>query len=311
MNDDTQTQDTDVGDDRSGDPERPSTVRTARGCPACGTFNPSARELCRACGADVVTGDALPWPEPDPDPDVQVLQVVAAPDPHRWWLPVAAILAAAGLVLLGLVVAEVGPFASATVVPEAAFDADRYDGDTQQLLLSGIATVSTLPPRDGRSFQAALMVDDDPGTAWRSDGLLEPGEANGPLEIVDLFLTEPGWISEIVLRNGDQSDLGTYAEVARLRQVRAIADGGEVVLLNLLDDGRGRQIVELPDPVLSTMLRLEVVEVFPGVDDNGVAVSDLEVRGWTAIGDDPSLAAERAEIQPASAPLPFEVRQSL
>ncbi len=309
MNDETRTQDTDVGGDGGADQERPSPARTARGCPACGSFNPSEREVCRACGADVVTGDPLPWP--DPDPDVQVSQVVTEPNPHRWWLPVAAILAAAGLLLLGLVVAGLGPFASTPTVPDAAFDADRYEGDTQDLLLSDIATVSTVPPRDGRSFEAAQMVDDDPETAWRSDGFLEPGEANGPLEIVDLFLAEPGWISEIVLRNGDQSDLGTYAEVARLRQVRAIADGGEVVLLNLLDDGRGRQIVELPDPVLSTMLRLEVMEVFPGTDGNGVAVSDVEVRGWTAIGDDPALAAERAEIQPATAPLPFEARQSL
>lgn len=308
MNDDTQTQDTVVGDDG---PERPSARRTARACPACGIFNPSTREVCRDCGADVVTGASLPWPEPDPDPAVQVSQVVVAPSPRRWWLPVAAILAAAGLLLLGLVIAEVGPFAPTAAVPPAPFIPDRYAGETQDLLLSDIATVSTLPPRDGRSFEAARMVDDDPETAWRSDGLMEPEEVNGAREIIDLFLTEPGWISAVVLRNGDQRDLRAYEEVARLRQVRAVADGGEVIVLNLLDDGRGRQIVELPEPVLSTVLRLEVIEVFPGADGNGVAVSDLELRGWTATGDDVSLAAERAEAQPATDPLPFEARQSL
>ncbi|MCA1784341.1 MAG: hypothetical protein LC679_19865 [Intrasporangiaceae bacterium] len=307
MNDDTQTRDTVVG----GDPDRPSPGRTGRACPTCGSSNASGREVCRTCGADVVTGEPLPWPEPDPDPDVQVLQLATAPNPRRWWLAVAAILAAITLLLLGLVIAELGPFASTTTVPEATFASDRYDGETQDLLLSDIATVSTMPPRDGRSFEAARMVDDDPATSWRSDGLLEPEEVNGSREIVDLFLTEPSWISAIVLRNGDQSDLGVYQEAARLRRVRAIADGGEVVMLNLLDDGRGQQVVELPDPVLSTMLRLEVVEVFPGTDGQGVAVSDLEVRGWTAIGDDPALAAERAELQPATAPLPYEVRQSL
>lgn len=307
MNDDTQTQDSVV----DGDPERASAVHTARACPACGIFNPSTREVCRDCGADVATGEPLPWPEPDPDPDVQVSQVVVGPGPRRWWLPVAAILAASGLLLLGLVIAEVGPFAPTAAVPEATFVPDRYVGETQDLLLSDIATVSTLPPRDGRSFEAARMVDDDRASTWRSDGLLEPEEANGPREIIDLFLTEPGWISAIVLRNGDQSDLRAYEEATRLRQVRAITDGGEVIVLNLLDDGRGRQIVELPEPLLSTMLRLEVIEVFPGTDGNGVAVSDLELRGWTATGDDVSLAAERAEIQPATAPLPFEARQSL
>jgi hypothetical protein len=257
----------------------------------------------------VVTGEPLPWP--DPDPEVQVSQLITAPNPRRWWLPVAAILAATGLLLLGLVIAEVGPFASTAAVPEAPFTPDRYDGDPQDLLLSDIATVSTLPPRDGRSFEAARMVDDDPTTAWRSDGLLEPDEANGPREIVDLFLTEPGWITAIVLRNGDQVDLRAYEEVARLRRVRAIADGGEVVMLNLLDDGRGQQILELPEPLLSTMLRLEVEEVFPGAEGTGVAVSDLELRGWTATGDDLQLASERADVQPATAPLPFEARQSL
>jgi len=307
VNDDTQTQRTVV----SGGAERPAPRRTARACRACGVFNPSGREVCRACGADVLTGEPLPWPEPDPDPDVLVTQLITAPGRRRWWLPVAAILAAVGLLLLGLVIAEVGPFAPIATVPDATFAPERYEGDTQDLVLSDIATVSTLASRDGRSFEAARMVDDDPTTAWRSDGLQEPEELHGPREIVDLFLAEPAWISAIVLRNGDQIDLESYEQVARLRRVRAIADGGEAVILNLLDDGRGQQSVELPDPVLSTMLRLEVMEVFPGTQGNGVAISDLEVRGWEATGDDPALAVERAQARPATAPLPFEVRQSL
>lgn len=305
MNDDTDVRPSVRADEVGAtDDERARSPRTARACPACGVFNPRAREVCRTCGVDLETGAALPWPEPDPDPDLQGDPAVPAPHPRRWWLAVAAILAAAGLLLLGLVVAEVGPFAPPPEIPVATFDAEVYDGDPTTLLLSDVATVTTHPPIDGRPFEAAQMVDNDPETAWRSDGLQQDATTEQPLEIIDLFLDEPAWISSLVLRNGDQADVGAYEEASRLRRVRAIADGGEVYLLNLLDDGRGQQAVELPEPMLTSMLRLEIVTVFPGTAEDGVAISDLELRGWTAVGEDRSLAEERAEVAPATAPPP-------
>ncbi len=296
MDDDTDVQDTAT----SGGEVTEAPSRTARACPTCGIFNASEREVCRSCGVDLETGEELPWPDPDPDPDVRASAVATAPHPRRWWLAVAAILAAAGLLLLGLVVAQLGPFAPPTTVPDADFDASLYPGEPTDLVLSDIATVTFLPPQDGRGFQAARMVDDNPETAWRSDGLLD--DPDQPLEIVDLFLEEPSWISALVIRNGDQVDLRAYEDISRLHRVRAIVDGGGAYIFNLLDDGRGRQAIELPEPVLSTVLRLEIIEVFPGVDGNGVGVSDIELHGWSAVGDDLDLAAERAETAPATAP---------
>lgn len=308
MNDDTDVRPAvragEDGEDDVTDVVRTGAPRTARACPACGVFNPRPREVCRTCGVDLETGEALPWPEPDPDPDLQSAPAVPAPHPRRWWLAVAAILAVAGLVLLGLVVAEVGPFAPPPEIPSAVFDAETYDGEPTGLMLSDVATISTHPPIDGRPFEAAQMVDNDPETAWRSDGLQADDTVDQPLEIIDLFLDEPAWISSIVLRNGDQAGVGAYQEAARLRRVRAVVDGGEVYLLNLLDDGRGQQAVELPEPVLTSMLRLEIVAVFPGTAEDGVAISDLELRGWTAVGQDVALADDRAEVAPATAPPP-------
>lgn len=308
MNDDTEVRPAAraAADDHDGatDATAVGSSRTARACPTCGVFNPRSREVCRTCGADLETGEALPWPEPDPDPDLQASPVVVAPNPRRWWLAIAAVLAAAALLLLGLVIAEVGPFAAPPEIPAAAFDAEAYDGEPTVLLLSDVATVTTHPPIDGRPFEAAQMVDDDPETAWRSDGLQDDPAVPQALEIIDLFLDEPAWISSIVLRNGDQSDLGAYEESARLRRVRAIVDGGQVYVLNLLDDGRGQQAIELPEPVLSTMVRLEIVAVFPGTADDGAAISDLDLQGWTAVDEDASLAARRAEVAPATAPPP-------
>lgn len=276
----------------------------ARVCPACGVFNVLARHVCRVCGVDLATGAALPWPEPDPDPETAGTALHERPHPRRWLLALAAVLAAAGLVLIGLVIAGVGPFGDPTSVPSASFDAEVYAEDPARLRVSDIATVSVRPPDGERTYVGSHVVDDTPETAWRSDGLQDQTTEDDPLEIVDLVLDEPGWVDELLIRNGDQLDLEAYEEDGRVRLLRATFDGGTRYLLNLLDEGRGQQTIELPEPELTTMVRLEVLDLFPGSESDGVAISDLEVRGWVAEGEDLELASERAEAWPATAPRP-------
>ena len=296
MSDETTEMPAAVASDREPAPER------ARVCPSCGAFNVTEREICRLCAADLLSGDPLPWPHPDPDPEVAAEHLGERPHPRRWLFAAAAVLVATGALLLGMVIAGLGPFADGPSVPDADFSAEAYAGEPVALGLSDIATMTTRPPEGDRTFVAARMVDDTPETAWRSDELQEQLVSDDPLEIIDLFLVEPAWVEEILIRNGDQFDLQAYEEEGRPRQVRVTFDGGKSYLLNLLDEGRGQQSIDLPEPHLTTMVRFEIVDVFPGSQSDGIGISDLEIRGWRATDVDAELAGERADALPATAP---------
>jgi hypothetical protein len=277
-----------------------SAPERARVCPSCGAFNVAEREVCRRCAVDLTSGDGLPWPTPDPDPRAAAI-LRDQPHPRRWLYALAAIFVAAVALLLGFRIAEVGPFSDGPSVPDARYEPSLYSDEPSHLVLSDIATVTTLSPESQRTFVAAHMVDDTAETAWRSDPL-DGAVVADALEIVDLILEEPAWVDRVLIRNGDQLDLEAYEQEGRLREVRMVLDGGVMYRLNLLDEGRGQQVIELPEPRLTTMVRLEVLDYFPGSESDGVAVSDLELAGWPAVGPDERLAVRRAEALPADAP---------
>lgn len=268
-------------------------------CPRCGWANDADRELCRRCGADLETGEELPQLHERPDP-FEVGPVVPRRR-SRWWLPLGAVLLGAVAVLAGLWLAEVGPFAPAPDLPPARFASDRYaEAESDLLPLSHVATRTTAAPAGERSFEPAQLVDDDRTTTWRSDPGRLPEDAR---EVVELYLEAPAWVAGIVLANGDQHDDASFEASGRLQRVRLHLDGGDTLVANLLDQ-RGRQRLAFEEPRLTTTIRLEVVDVFAGTGDGAVAISDLELEGWSADEADALLAEERAAIRPAAgAPL--------
>jgi hypothetical protein len=269
-----------------------------RTCANCGAPNSSQRELCGRCGADLDTGELAARPDPRPYPP----PAVEEDDPvRRWAAPVLAVLGVVALLVLGLALAGLGPFDRGPAVPEARFDAQRYDEDGERLPLSDIATRSTLPPQGGGSFAADRMVDDDLSTAWNSDGGGE-GPEHGIGERIDVVLAEPAWIGRIVVANGDQRDPDTYAANARVKRAQVTLDGGITFVVNLLDEGLGEQAVEFREPVLTTSLRIEVLDSFPGDTHPDLAISDLAFEGWPADARDVELATRRAEARPATGP---------
>jgi hypothetical protein len=276
-----------------------ATSERAPHCPRCGWVNDTDREMCRRCGADLDTGEELPQLVERPDP-FEVGPVVPRRR-SRWWLPVGAVLLGAAAVLGGLWVAGVGPFASAPEVPEADFDGDRYaQGEPEPLLLSHVATRTTAPAQGERSFEPSQLVDDDRTTAWRSDPAQLPETAR---EVIELYLETPAWVSGLVVANGDQHDDTSFEASGRLHRVRLHLDGGETLAANLLDQ-RGRQLLALEEPRLTTAIRLEVVDVFAGVATDAAAISDVELHGWPADAADTAVAQERATVRPAAgAPL--------
>jgi hypothetical protein len=184
-------------------------------------------------------------------------------------------------------------------LPTARFDPARYDTELTRLPIAEIATLSTLPDAGDESYAASQMVDDDPATAWNSDGRAADTE-DGIGERIEMVLDQPAWVSRVVIRNGDQRDADTYAANARIRRAQMTLDGGVVLLINLLDEGLSAQAVEFPEPVLTTGVSIDVLDTFPGDTHPDLAVSDLELQGWAAEGGDVEVADERAAARPAT-----------
>lgn len=274
-----------------------------RACPSCGADNRGDRELCAACGADLDSGQIPPRanatrtagtvPSSDDRPRGRVGVL---------WVLLAIVLGVV-LVLVGLGLAGVGPFArGGPELPEVSFAPDAYPGEKGPLTLTEVATRTTLEEFEGEPAGAAAMADDDPTTAWRSDGDATPDEDGEGGEDIDLLLEEPAWVSRVVLRNGSHADPETYVDASRLREARLIFDGGVSVVVDLQDAGLTEQEIELPEPQLTTVVRIEVREVFPGSEHDDLALSDVRLEGWAATGDDVELAARRAELRPADGP---------
>lgn len=266
-----------------------------RVCTSCGTINDQRRELCGRCGADLDTGRELPHLAP------RDAGMVPPPTPvvrrrRRWVWPILAILLAAGLAFAGLVLAEVGPFSPQIDLPEAEFDPQIYASEPAGITLSDVAAATILTDESG-SFDPRLLVDDDPDTAWRSDPSQLPDEV---AETLELTPERPIWLAAIELRNGDHASVAAYDRSSRVREALIRVDGGAAVRVELLDAGLEAQRFDLERPLLTTSIRFEVLDAFQGEQDS-LAVSDLEVVGWVATGDDVALAERRAELLPAGA----------
>lgn len=278
----------------SADVSPPSSGAALRTCPSCGGPNSASRELCGRCGADLETGTVPPRPDGRPAGTPQP----AGPPRRRWVGPALLVLTVLLATVGGLAAAGLGPFADhAVAVPPVEFDEQAYGGDADRLAVAEIATRTTLEPQGGTSYDPARMVDDDPSTAWNSDGTVEE-VAGGVGERIELLLEEPAWVSQIVVRNGDQRDADAYASNGRIQRARVTLDGGVVLLVNLLDEGLAAQAVDLTEPVLTTGVSIEVLDVFEGDTHPDLAVSDLALHGWPAAGDDVEVARERAAARP-------------
>ena len=276
----------------------------ARRCPSCGVDNPVERELCGSCGVDLFSGGRLPRPArreapdpPTPDPSTR--------EHHRWVVPLVAVLIGAALLVGGLTWAGFGPLAGAPDVPAAPFDDERYREDAARLPVADVAASDAHP-----DAPASAMADRDPATAWRSDGPVTapPGPAPQALATLELGLPAPGWIDRLVLRNGDHRDPDAYEEAARIARIRLVTDAGETVLADLLDLGLEPQELVFPEPLLASELRLEILEVFPGDEQEPIALAEIELVGWTAEGPDVELAEERREAQRARGEAPVGMR---
>lgn len=263
---------------------------TERRCPACGQDGHPDRELCWWCGADLATGAELPHaPRVGSTGTLAVLrsdQLVSALHHlrDRAVVVLVGVITASTLVVAALLTTGRGPFAAPPPLDRVMFDPAAYPAEPAVLAVAGTGSI---PASDG----TAALVDGDQRTAWLAPDLVE--RDTGPVRAV-LAFDEPVWIARVIVRNGDQSDATAYERSGRVRRLVLVVDGDRRIGVDLLDVGIEDQVVELAAPELTTRVEIEVELAFAGTDERRVALSGIDLVGWTAVTSDRDLALIRS-----------------
>jgi hypothetical protein len=196
------------------------------------------------------------------------------------------VVAALGpLLLLGL-----GPFAPTERLAPALLLRAAYPGPPVVLAVETVATTTTATVPD-RDLSALNLIDGDGASAWI--GLPLDGDTAG--EVIELVLERPAWIARIQFRNGDHLSPATYESSERLQRAVLSFDGGRDYRIDLLDIGQQTQVLELPEPELTTRITIRVERTFAGTGLRGVAISEVTPIGWPADAADAALARQRAQ----------------
>lgn len=260
------------------DPTDAGTTRSPRAgagqmrhCPRCGAANGPRRVRCGRCEADLRTGAAAATAHPQTGEDADD----AGPTEERGRGRRVALM----LVLAALLGAGIGVWflLQEDAAPESPqFDAGVYPGAPDELPVAATTAGETRDPEEGRSFEAGNVTDGDPATAW--------GSTEGAAEAATVLvrLGGPAWVSRLSLHNGDQADEETFQRWGRAQRV-LVRLGQSSFELHLLDV-MGEQAVDLPEPVLTDRIEVEVLSVHG--DAGSVRISEVTALGWVAVGAD-------------------------
>ena len=231
-------------------------------CPACDSANAATRECCGRCGADL--SQTVPPPAERPGP------ALSEPDPTEGSdtsAVVTIVIVLAGLAMLGVLATilsarGVGFFGSPDSPPAASPALEPVE-------ITAVRASSTLPPSGDVTFAPDNLVDGDPRTAW-----IEGASSDGAGEWVELQLAEAVAVTRILLLNGYQRS-ERFAQYGRVTQLRLVV--GETSLSADVFDVEGPQAIDLPDPVLTEHVRLEIVASQAGTRYRAAALSAVEV----------------------------------
>lgn len=248
---------------RSALPLPPPIVRLVA-CPHCGASNAASRTVCGRCrcGLDPRVPAPKAAPPPPPAPPIAPTE----PESSRGFLFVT--LAAGfvfGAVLLTLLAARgvgiLSPLAGSSPVEYA------------RLAVAEIIASSMLPPAGGVTYAPTNLVDGDPTTAWNE------GARGAAGEWVEVTLPEAVSVARVLVWNGYQKGR-QFLENGRVHTL-LIDAGGRRFTVELLDVANS-QAVDLPEPVLTSTIRLTIETIYEGDRYPDVALSELEVYGLPA-----------------------------
>jgi hypothetical protein len=156
------------------------------------------------------------------------------------------------------------------IVPRDQCAAPSGIGGVRQYCASSVLP-ARVGDRSGRSnYDVANLFDDDPATAWVK-AREQPG--NGWI-LVDFDGERQ--VTAIAVANGYQKNATAFRTNFRVRRLRLLSSDGETATVSLSDSG-GSQRIALDRPMRAEWVQIFVDELFPGVPEADVALSELRV----------------------------------
>ncbi|CAN5648707.1 hypothetical protein BH24ACT15_BH24ACT15_07090 [soil metagenome] len=227
-------------------------------CDDCGAGNAASRPLCARCGAplrdEIPGGDALP----DSAHDHGGLQAATSGSSAARDVPTVllSLVILAGLVtagvLLSLLSSRVGASESPTVPTGVSLQA---------------ASASTA--LDGHP--ASHAIDGDPATSWT-----EAAQGPGQEEWLEVTMAADVSVQRVLIWDGDQRSDRQFRENGRAKAVRIeVADRQFRVRLQ---DLKGPQAIDLPEPVVADRVRVVVEDAIAGSRYTDLAISEIVVE---------------------------------
>lgn len=242
-------------------------------CHECDAPNAASRRFCGRCGAVLRPGqdgeatdpgrvvDALRHAHGLADPGTGATVREGGVPATLLVVTVLTALAIIGVALTILSARGVGLFAG-PLEPEAP-------GEPVAVAVTQAAASSEVPPSGEVSYSAANLVDGDETTAWK-----EGVAGDGAGEWVELRLEGEVPVVRLLLWNGYQAP-GRYREHNRVSLAR-IEVGDRAFTADLVDV-EGPQAVDLPEPVLSDVVRFTILDAHAGRRYEDTALSRLEI----------------------------------
>jgi hypothetical protein len=260
------------------------------GCPRCGTENPPELRFCGKCGYEFPSRQrATAW-DARPRPRIPWWRRLISGDrtpaersalrAYRRSLPMRYRLIRAGLALMALLLV-VGAFFAVQRDPIGWAKARWYDvQDTVQPVRGGTPALDP-PGGENVEFPPAAAVDGSPDTAWATTwlGTGDPAGCGAPQTNGGLLVT---FAAPVDLRRLDVVAGLPSGDPFRPTQPRPSVlelrfSDGNCLPVPVSDSG-DVQVVELPEPVSTTSVRIDVADVYPAADGGVpfVTVSEVE-----------------------------------
>lgn len=251
---------TSVGQSPATTPEEPRSTRAPRlvECDECGAGNAASRPLCARCGAplrdEIPGGDALP----DTAHGDLATPPGAGDTPATRDVPTVllTLVILAGLVTAGVLLSLVSFRVNAPEAPAVPTGVNLQAASASTAL-------------DGHP--ASLAIDGDPATAW-TEAAQGPGEG----EWLEVTMATDVSVQRVLIWDGDQRGDVQFEENGRAAAVRIeVADRQFRVRLQ---DLKGPQAIDLPEPVTADRVRVVVEEATAGSRYTDLAISEIVVE---------------------------------
>jgi len=159
-----------------------------------------------------------------------------------------------------------------TEEPEAVLSAGFYEGDMgayTAVKVSKHSASSAYKTSSGKSYDSRLAFDGDTTTSWQ-----ENTDGVGEGEWIEAQFTEEKELSIIAIWSGYGKSKNKFDQNCRPKTVDFEFSNREYVEITLQDEN-GWQYIELSEPVLTTSVKLSVIDAYLGTTYEDLCISEM------------------------------------